>query len=91
MQHINDKQIIKEIATMVTQRGQVTIPAEVRKLLGVRPREKVAFAIDRGQVRLIAPRYTLESVAGSLKPTKTEDIERLIHEAKEERVTGNFC
>ena len=86
MQNINDKQYTREIMTTITQRGQVTIPSEVQKLLGIKPRGKVAFEIDRDQVRLVKPRYTLESVAGSIEPTKTEDIEQIIQEAKEERV-----
>ncbi|MBI4494408.1 MAG: AbrB/MazE/SpoVT family DNA-binding domain-containing protein [Chloroflexi bacterium] len=74
----------REIVATITKRGQVTIPAEVQRLLGVRPRDKVAFAIAQGQVRLVPARFTLESVAGSVEPaTRTEDLEAFISEAKE--------
>jgi antitoxin PrlF len=77
---------MKEITTTITQRGQVTLPAEVQRLLGVKPRDRVSFAIEEDQVRLIPARYTLESVAGSVEPaTATEDLDRLIEEAKQER------
>ena len=80
------KRVVREITTTITQRGQVTLPAEVQRLLGLRPRDKVTFAIDQGQVRLVPARFTLESAAGSVEPpTRTEDLERIIHEAKEER------
>src|SRR5690349_5367200 len=76
---------MKEITTTVTQRGQVTLPVEVQRLLGVRPRDKVTFAIDQGQVTLSAARFTLESAAGSVEPaTATEDLECVAQEAKEE-------
>lgn len=64
---------MREVLATVTSKGQVTIPAEVRRLLGVGPNTKVAFVVDpdTGSVRLQAPKYpTIESLvgaAGSLK------------------------
>ncbi len=76
---------MKQIVTSVTTGGQVTLPAEVRRVLGVRPRDKVAFAIEDHEVRLIPVRFTLETAAGSVKPaTTTDDIEQRIDEANEE-------
>jgi len=78
---------MKEIVTTITQRGQITIPVEVQRLLGVGPRDKVAFAIDQDEVRLVRARYTLESAFGALEPpTRTEDFERISREAKEAHV-----
>ena len=34
-------------ATSITSKGQVTIPAEVRSALGLKPRDRVAFEVDR--------------------------------------------
>ncbi|MCL5256935.1 MAG: type II toxin-antitoxin system PrlF family antitoxin [Chloroflexi bacterium] len=76
---------MKEIITTITQRGQVTIPAEVRRKLGLRPKGKVAFRIDDGQVRLAPAEYTLESAFGSVTPQKRpEDFKRISREAKDE-------
>lgn len=76
---------MREIVASVTQRGQVTIPAEVRRLLGIRPRDKVAFAIDDDQVRLVPARFTLEQAFGSVRPLRRpEDFERIVHEAMED-------
>jgi AbrB family looped-hinge helix DNA binding protein len=75
---------MKEITTTITQRGQVTIPAEVRKLLGVKPRDKVAFTIEADRVHLAAASFTLESAYGSVKPSRRpEDFEELSRAAKE--------
>ena len=76
---------MQRIATTITQRGQLTIPVEVQRLLGVGPRDKVVFAIDQDEVGLVPARFTLESTLGSLDPpTPTEDLARLADEAKDE-------
>jgi AbrB family looped-hinge helix DNA binding protein len=37
----------------VTQKGQVTIPLEVRRALGIRPGTNVEFALDADGARLV--------------------------------------
>ena len=77
----------KQIIASITQRGQVTIPAEVRRLLGAKPRGKVAFQIDDGEVRLAAVEFTLETAYGSVTPiNRPEDFEEISRVAKEEHV-----
>jgi antitoxin PrlF len=75
---------MREFVASVTQRGQVTIPAEVRKLLGLRQGEKVSFIVEDGEVILRQPRFTIETAYGSVKALKG-DIDEMIREAKEER------
>ena len=76
-----------QVVTTITQRSQVTIPAEVRRVLGLKPRDKVAFTIDGEEVRLSPVKYTIESVAGSLPPLHEgpQDFEEQIRQAKDER------
>lgn len=77
---------MREFTTTITQRGQVTIPAEVRRVLGVKHRDKVAFTIEDGEVRLAPVSFTLESVYGSVKPSKKpEDFEEISRAAKDEK------
>ena len=77
---------MREFTTTITQRGQVTIPAEVRRALGVKHRDKVAFTIEDGEVRLAPASFTLESVYGSVKPSKKpEDFEEISRAAKDEK------
>ena len=81
---------MKQIITSVTSGGQVTLPAEVRRVLGVRARDKVAFAIEDHEVRLVPIRFTLQSAAGSVKPaTTTDDLDRRLDEADEEMAAHN--
>jgi AbrB family looped-hinge helix DNA binding protein len=76
---------MKEIVTTITQRGQVTIPAEVRRLWGAKPRDKVAFQIDGDEVRLVPAGFTLETAYGSVRPLQQpEDFKQRAREAKDE-------
>ncbi len=75
---------MREFTTTITQRGQVTIPAEVRRVLGVKHRDKVAFTIEDGEVRLAPASFNLESVYGSVKPSKKpEDFHKVSQTAKD--------
>ncbi len=77
---------MKEITTTLTQRSQVTVPAEVRRLLGLKPRDKVTFMIAEGEVRLKPVAYSLESAYGSVKPSrKPEDFDELSRVARDAR------
>jgi AbrB family looped-hinge helix DNA binding protein len=62
---------LKEIVMTMTSKGQVTIPAEVRRHLGLQKNQKIALVIeDKGTVRLKVPRYpnvaSLSGAAGQL-------------------------
>ncbi len=76
---------MREITATTTQRNQVTIPAEVRRLLGLKPRDKVAFTIgEEGDVRLAAASFDLESAYGSVKPAgPTQDFKAVSRNAKD--------
>ena len=80
---------MQQIWASVTERGQVTIPAAVRKALGIQKREKVIFSIEDGVVVLKKPRFTLETVAGSVPALKEklswEEVKRIAHEEVAER------
>jgi len=77
---------VKAIVTTMTQRGQVTVPAEVRRLLGLKPRDKVAFEIEDDKVQLAPVKFTLESAFGSVKPhTRTADFKGISRAARDEK------
>lgn len=77
---------MKKIVTTITQRCQVTIPAEVRRVLGVKPGDRVAFTIEEGGVRLAPAPFSLESAYGSVKPVETpENFEAISRAAKAQK------
>jgi AbrB family looped-hinge helix DNA binding protein len=74
------------LVTTLTQRGQVTVPAEVRRLLGLKPKDKVVFTIDEDHVRLTPARFTLETAFGSVPPLDQPiPVEEMVRIAKDER------
>lgn len=58
----------KEVTSVVTSKGQVTIPAEIRQQLGIKPHDRVVFRIAEGGVYLTAVKETIESVYGAVTP-----------------------
>lgn len=75
----------KVIASTITDRGQLTVPAEIRRLLGVQ-KGRVEFVISEGIVTLRPPAMTLEEAFGALGPVSgPQDWSARIREAKEEK------
>ncbi len=62
----------------------MTVPAEVRRKLGVKPKDKVIFTIEGEKVYLTLAAFTLESAYGSVKASKKpEDFKRITQVAKD--------
>ena len=80
--------MIRTIVATITDRGQVTVPAEIRKVLGLKPGDKLAFEIRDGQVRVAPVRFTFEAAFGSVQPiSRPEDFNKIIRDAKDERAS----
>lgn len=70
----------------VTQKGQVTIPLPVRKLLGIKPYDRIAFRVAEGRVELLPAHMTLETVYGAAHPrARPENWRKVRRQAREER------
>lgn len=83
---------MRTVVSTITTRGQVTIPAEVRRHLGVGEHDQVAFVIEDDQVRLQPVEFTLNSAFGSVEPAnRPEDFEVLTRNAKEERAARTLA
>jgi len=79
---------MKQYQSTVSSKGQITLPADVRRRLGLSASDKVLIVLDDdGKVELQRPRFTLESIRESLPslPNQSDDFEREIEEAMEER------
>jgi AbrB family looped-hinge helix DNA binding protein len=76
---------MKRYISTITQRGQVTLPADARRLLGVGLRDKVAFLVEGDRVTLTRPAFTLETAFGSVKPWwQPEQLDEAVREARED-------
>ncbi|MGH2532736.1 MAG: AbrB/MazE/SpoVT family DNA-binding domain-containing protein [Thermomicrobiales bacterium] len=86
---------MKTIDATITSQGQVTIPAEIRRRLGLNRRDKVTFVLDEDDVRLVRARYTVESAFGAVAPIPgtSADFDEEIEEAMQDeadRVVGRL-
>lgn len=78
-----------EYVSTISSKGQVTIPVDIRRRLGVDASDKIAFAVTGdGAIELRPMRFTLESVIGSIEalPGESADLDQEIKEATEEEV-----
>ena len=77
---------MRAIDATVGSKGQVTIPSEVRRKLGLPEGGRVTFLIEDERVELRPARLTLESVFGSVEslPNQSADFDREIEEAMED-------
>lgn len=53
--------------TTITKKGQVTIPVEIRRALGVGPHDQVAFVVEDHQVHLRPAKGVVARTAGALR------------------------
>jgi len=75
---------MKENLATITTKGQVTIPAEIRKALGFKPGDKVSFILDQGEVKLEPSTSALKAGFGAVNPRKKpEDFKELGAKARE--------
>ena len=76
----------------VMSKGQVTIPKDVRKVLGISNGDRVTFVVENGSVRLInSAVYAMQMLQAQLKGeaeqtglTSEEDIMSLVKEVRAE-------
>jgi AbrB family looped-hinge helix DNA binding protein len=61
---------MKELETRLTQKGQVTIPAEIRARLGLKPKDLVRFEVEGDVVRLKPASSRLLDGYGAVTPRK---------------------
>ena len=65
----------------LTSKGQVTIPAEVRRRLGLHRGDRVGFVVDGDEVRLVRRESRIEAAFGICKTetsVSVEDMEQII-------------
>jgi len=74
----------------VSAQGQITIPAEIRRMLDIRPGARVGLVVDEDGVRFTRPLKTLEELEGSFRPLHpmSEDFDEEIEEATADALFG---
>jgi AbrB family looped-hinge helix DNA binding protein len=79
------EQTTKTIQGSATEKGQTTIPAIIRRRLGLAGAGRYLWIIDGDEIRIRPADFTLESAYASLPfSLATDEIDEAITEAKEE-------
>ena len=77
----------KLYASVVTQKGQVTIPVEIRRVLGIKANDRVTFIIEQDRVCIEPIAESIETIFGAIEPIqRPEDFQRLRDTAIEDYV-----
>jgi antitoxin PrlF len=77
---------MNEQLTVVTRKGQVTIPADIRRALGIKEGDKVAFVLENKQVKLTRKGSVVQQTAGALKSDQPALTPQAEHEAAEQAI-----
>jgi AbrB family looped-hinge helix DNA binding protein len=75
---------MKEYISSVSPKGQVTLPIEIRKQLGIKPKDKVALSIDEGSIKVIPVSDRLaesyQAVPALKTPRSLEEMTRIAND-----------
>lgn len=79
---------MKAQQTTITQKGQVTVPIEMRRALGLKARDKVLFELDEEEkvLKLRPATSVVTKWFGSVPATKQPKDDRALREAFEQGV-----
>lgn len=88
--------MVREIVSTITSKGQITVPVDVRRHLGLGVGDKLVFLIgEDGTVRVMLATYPdielLRGIAGCMKtPMSWEEVEERIEEEIAAEVAGKL-
>lgn len=76
--------------TTVTSKGQVTIPADIREHLGIKPKDRVRFEVSPdGTVRITSAPSRIAALFGSVEPLTPPKTDEALRQEFEEGVAAS--
>lgn len=78
-----------QFTTSVTQKGQATIPALIRKRLGITPNTKIVFELIDNNKASFKPVVDFLSLKGSVKTDKPFDLNAM-EKAIEDEIVNKY-
>ena len=81
-----ERMAMKEFASKVGQKGQITLPAELRAQLGIKPRDTVRIVPDADGMKVQRSESKLLQGYGAVRPHNRPEDWRAVREAVEEGI-----
>lgn len=78
---------MSQYRTTITKGGQVTLPAKIRRKLGLKLGDQVVFREEGDAVFVEPPAFTLQTAFASIKLRRPmRDVEQAVDEAKQQKL-----
>ncbi len=81
---------MKEYVSSVSPKGQITIPQEIRRILGVKPKDRVRFTLEDGEVKISPAASDLgalyQAVPALARRLSVAEMIEIAHEEQAEEV-----
>ena len=78
--------MVNESISTVTRKGQVTVPVGIRRALGLKEGDKVAFVLEDGVARLKRRESYAERTAGAVKTDQPPLTAEQLRQAAEQAI-----
>jgi AbrB family looped-hinge helix DNA binding protein len=76
---------MEEYESSVSPKGQITLPLEVRRRWGIKPKDRVAILVEEGGVRIVPIRWSVDASYGAVPPLSSPlSVEEMTEIAAEE-------
>ena len=77
---------MRQAVSTVTRKGQVTVPIEIRKALGIKSGDKVTFVLEDGTARIERRGSVAEATAGIFRSSRPAMSAEQLREAAEQAI-----
>lgn len=75
---------MREFTSSVSPKGQITLPLEIRRRLGIKVKDRVAVTLEGDEVKVrplvSVVEATYQAVPALVPPLEWKEIERIAHE-----------
>ena len=73
-------------SSTLNKKGQITIPATIRKITGLHPGAKVTFIINNGKLILVHKETNIEAAFGICHPKKSVSLQQINRAIRKQNV-----